>query len=187
MHLHLSTTIHPSTSTYLTLDMSPHATALNGSPLPRRLKAPLPPSPHRTTSQLSVVSVEAHTTDDHRPLLSQTVRSRSTSAPLSDRAPLHFGNTPSRVATKATASAGPSSRRNSGSGGVTTPSRKGKERAVGLEIGDIAGETTQLATIPTPNRSMVLAPNEEGQDGLFDADMETSQIQPIRMCTCRHG
>ena len=48
------------------------------SPFPKRLHAPLPPSPHRTTSQLSTVSVEAHHTDDvGRQLLSQT-RAKST-------------------------------------------------------------------------------------------------------------
>ena len=115
----------------------------------KRLQVPLPASPHRTTSQLSVVSVEAqvHNTDSGRPLLSQTLRSRSSSAPLRAVAAPSTSSSSSRTSI-ADVSIGPSSPSNPVSRS-TTPAfglgagstRKGKEKAVeGVDEVDVSGE-----------------------------------------------
>jgi hypothetical protein len=133
-------------STHLPHRMSPRSSSQDQSPLPKRLQAPLPPSPHRTTSQVSAVSVKAHATDDHRPLLSQSRgRTRSASAPLSPK-PLqpslisrHSGSSSSELtAHRVSTGEGSVSRETSlavGTSGVpvlSVASRKGKERAVGV-------------------------------------------------------
>jgi hypothetical protein len=65
--------------------MSPEVKAK--SPFPKRLQSPLRPSPHRTTSQISSISVEANSTDPEptgRALLSQDpkyIRQRTLSHP----------------------------------------------------------------------------------------------------------
>jgi hypothetical protein len=154
------------------------------SPLPKRLQPPLRPSPHRTTSQISSISVEANLTDSEpagRALLSKdskytrqrtlshpnTKQDSSTclpeqgSTPKSSPAPvvqrtLSAPGTPGRGhasispasggTTSATPSvyslAVPSVNAPSGSGS-SSPSRKGKERAleaVEVEGVDVEGE-----------------------------------------------
>lgn len=133
----------------LTITMSPNPSGPNHSPVRKRLQMPLPASPHRTTSQLSVVSVgaQAHNTDAARPLLSQTIRSRSSSAPLRPSATPSASSSSSQLSA-AELSIAPSSPSKPASRS-TTPAlgsgpgstRKGKERAVeGVDEVDVSGE-----------------------------------------------
>lgn len=146
---------------YLTT-MSPEAKPKPS--LPKHLQSPLRPSPHRTTSSISTVSVEANQSDvESRTLLSQDtkyIRSRthslhsSVSPPPEDEllkpAPavqrtLSAPGTPGRAGVSRTASIYSLSvpaQSISGSSG-SSPSRKGKERAldsVETEDVDVEGE-----------------------------------------------
>ena len=129
------------------------------SPLPKRLQSSLRPSPHRTTSSISTISVEAKVdTTEGRNLLSQDpkyVRPRTHSLHASVSPPsaeevtvkdativqrtLSAPGTPGRAGVSRTPSVyslipGQSTSGSSGS----SPSRKGKERALeGIEVGDV--------------------------------------------------
>lgn len=129
-------------------------------PLPKHLQSPLRPSPHRTTSSISTVSVEAHQIESEgRSLLSQDpkhVRPRTHSLHASVSPPpdeqvteqtapsvqrtLSAPGTPGRAGISRTASIyslGVPAASVSGSSG-SSPSRKGKERALeGFEVEDV--------------------------------------------------
>jgi hypothetical protein len=135
--------------------------------LPKHLQSPLRPSPHRTTSSISTVSVEANQVDaEGRSLLSQDpkyVRSRTHSLHASVSPPLTHSEdeslkpapivqrtlsapgTPGRAGVSRTASIHSLSvpaQSTSGSSG-SSPSRKGKEKALDdfeVEDVDVEGE-----------------------------------------------
>ena len=128
--------------------MSPRSTDQVSSPVPKSLQAPLPSRLHRTTSQVSVVSVKAQSSRvEEKPLLSQrtSTRSRSSSVPLSpflktrsksDQSVQSGGRDEEQDAT------GKEPSRSSTPGLVF--SRKGKEKASevleeNVERGDVAG------------------------------------------------
>jgi len=135
--------------------------------LPKHLQAPLRPSPHRTTSSISTVSVEANQVDaQSRSLFTQDskyVRSRTHSLHASASSPppdsedesikpasvvqrtLSAPGTPGRAGVSRTASVYSLSvpaQSTSGSSG-SSPSRKGKEKALddlNVDGGDVEGE-----------------------------------------------
>jgi hypothetical protein len=85
--------------------MPPRDSDRPSSPLPKRLQSPLPPSPHRTTSQLSAVSVETsnHESSPRRPTrpdLPPSAAAEGSSSPaLSVSSPVEVPITPSRART----------------------------------------------------------------------------------------
>jgi hypothetical protein len=174
--------------------MSPNASlsASKQSPLPKRLQAP------RTTSHLTTVSVEAHPSETSRPLLSQTIRARSSSAPLSNPV-LSATNNGSSSSTNSTRGssrddavhgadeislkASTISRTSTpGLSGISSAgSRKGKEKAVeGVEEVDVVGEITAGASAATGLRRLVKKSEEEVVGGVEvpDIKVDVEDVEP---------
>jgi hypothetical protein len=172
--------------------------------LPKHLLSPLRPSPHRTTSSISTVSVEANQVDveskDPKYIRSRTHSlhaSASSPPPQSEdeslkpapvvQRTLSAPGTPGRAGVSRTASnysLGVPAQSTSGSGG-SSPSRKGKERALDdfeVEGGDVEGELVTHSGDATKGlRALVRRSTIVDGQGQAGMGRDTSKSRPTSL------
>jgi hypothetical protein len=128
------------------------------TPNVKRLQAPIPPSPHRTTSQLSVISVSAHhdANEIPRKLLSRSTRQRPEVATVTSELPSDPSapHLESHTFTTSTLRASSSGRQSSVTS--TRSSIKGKER----DVDDFTVDDEVAGEITVPNRDPALGLRE---------------------------